>query len=445
MLRQSRLWIRKLKRLIEFLAYGLFDSLVLLGASRVPRNSNRVVVVNLKLLGDYFLWLPFGKGLVAQLQEQGGEVVFVGNAAWIALVEQHFPGCETVGVEWKRLIHDLRYRARVLRGLRALGVSQVLHPSYPRDAIVEDAVVRAVGAPAVGFDAGFPDRPGIDLAISNRLYSRLLPPIPGVHQSVRSAGFLRAVGVAFAAIAPDLPRPDPVGGLRGQRYALLAPGGSRGFRLWSWEKMAEIARRTLDRDPALLCVVAGTSAEQALCRRIADILPEGRYFNLAGETDLAGFVALIAHARWVLCNDSAAGHIAAVYGVPAVVVLGGGHFGLCYPYPTSAPVKRRPVCVWNDMPCFGCNWICRYGGTPPDRVHPCIERVDVEVVWDAIVRVMDDAISKAPVPDNRGAGSVAQFSGSPAPGDAPAFAKRAQGNDASIAKSPQRGPRREDE
>ena len=437
-----RLVWHKFKRLTEFLAYGLFDSLVLLGAARVPRNSKRVAVVNLELLGDYFLWLPFGKGLVAQLQEQGGEVVFVGNTTWISLVEQHFPGCETVGVGWRRLIRDFRYRMRVLRGLRTLGVSQVLHPSYPRDAIVEDAVVRAVGAPAVGFDAGFPDRPGIDLTISNRLYSRLLPPIPDVHQSVRSAGFLRAVGVAFAAIAPDLPRPDSVGGLRGQRYILLAPGGSRGFRLWPWEKIAEIARRTLDRDPALLCVMAGTPAEQALCRRIADVLPDGRCLDLAGETDLAGFVALIVHARWVLCNDSAAGHIAAVYGVPAVVVLGGGNFGRCYPYPASAPVKRRPVCVWNDLPCFGCNWICRYGGTPPDRAHPCIERVDVEAVWDAIVRVMDDAILKAPVSDDRGAGSVALFSGSPAPGDAQALAKCAQGNDAPIAKGPQKGPRR---
>lgn len=436
-----RLAWRKFKRLIEFLAYGLFDSLVLFGASRVPRNSNRVAVVNLKLLGDYFLWLPFGKGLVAQLQERGGEVVFVGNMAWISLVEQHFPGCETVGVEWKRLIRDFRYRMRMLRGLRALGVSQVLHPSYPRDAIVEDAVVRAVGTPAIGFDAGFSDRSGIDLTISNHLYSRLLPPMPGVHQSVRAAGFLRAVGVAFAAIAPDLPRPGPVRGLRGQRYILLVPGGSRGFKLWPWEKMAEIARRALDRDPALLCVMAGIPAEQALCRRIADVLPEGRCLDLAGKTDLAGFVALIVQAQWVLCNDTAAGHIAAVYGVPAIVVLGGGHFGLCYPYPVSAPVKRRPVCVWHDMPCFDCNWICRYQ-IPPGRVYPCIERVDVEAVWDAVIRVMDDATSKAPVSDDRVAGSLAPFSGSPSPSDVPALAKRAQGNDAPIAKSPQQGPRR---
>lgn len=396
-----RLAWRKFKRLIEFLAYGLFDSLVLFGASRAPRNSNYVAVVNLELLGDYFLWLPFGKALVAQLQERGGEVVFVGNAAWIALVGQHFPGCETVGVEWKRLIRDFRYRMRVLRGLQALGVSQVLHPSYPRDAIVEDAVVRAVGAPAIGFDAGFSDRPGIDLTISNRLYSRLLPPMPGVHQSVRSAGFLRAVGVAFAAITLDLPS-GPVGGLRGQRYILLAPGGSRRFRLWSWEKMAEIARRALDRDPALLCVIAGTLAEQALCRCIADVLPEGRCLDLAGKTDLAGFIALIVHAQWVLCNDSAAGHIAAAYGVPSVVVLGGGDFGRCYPYPENAPVKRRPVCVWHDMPCFGCNWICRYQSLP-DRAYPCIERVDVEVVWDAVAGVMDGAILESPVSNDRGA------------------------------------------
>ncbi|GBE48552.1 lipopolysaccharide core biosynthesis protein [bacterium BMS3Bbin12] len=393
----------KFKRLIEFLAYGLFDSLVLFGASRVPRNSNRVAVVNLKLLGDYFLWLPFGKGLVAQLQEQGGKVVFVGNAAWIALVEQHFPGCETVGVGWKRLIRDFRYRMRVLRGLRTLGVSQVLHPSYPRDAIVEDAVVRAVGAPAIGFDAGFPDRPGIDLTISNRLYSHLLPPIPGVHQSVRSADFLHAVGSGSRAFPLDLPVPDLDERLRARAFFLLSPGASQTYKRWPVENWIKIIRRALECNPAVSCVITGTPAEAALCRRITDALPERRCLDLCGKTDLSGFIGLIAHARWVLCNDSAAGHIAAVYGVPSVVVLGGGNFGRCYPYPESAPVNRRPVCVWNDMPCFGCNWICRYGGTPPDRAHPCIERVGVEAVWAAVAGVMDGAILEAPVSNDHGA------------------------------------------
>jgi len=137
-----------------------------------------------------------------------------------------------------------------------------------------------------------------------------------------------------------------------------------------------------------ICVLTGTPAEVELCRKIAETLPVERVLDLCGKTGLTEFVGLIAHAQWVFGNDSAAGHIAAVYGVPAVIILGGGDFNRCYPYPENAPVKRLPTCISQDMPCFGCNWICHFK-TPSDKAYPCVENIDVEIVWKAVAKCIE--------------------------------------------------------
>jgi len=383
-----RLYWRKCKRLVEFLVFGLFDFLVLLTAPTALKTSKRIAIVHLKLLGDYFLWLPFGQQLVTYLQTQGNEVILIGNNDWITLTKQHFPKVSTIGIKNKNMLRDFHYRAVLLRQLRALGVGKILHPSCPRDAILEDAVVQALGSDAIGFASGFIDRSIFDMTITNRYYNELLPTMPGVHQTIRAAEFLQTIGIKTLTKASTLTSPELIHDLRGKQFFLLSPGGSRVTRQWPGHKVSQIARQVLENDYSTICVLAGISTELDLCQTVAENLPEGRWLNVCGKTTLSEFFGLVAHAQWVLCNDSAAGHIAAAYGVPAVVILGGGNFNLCYPYPENAPIRQHPICVWQTMPCFGCNWICRFQ-TSASKAYPCVENIDVESVWKAVVKCID--------------------------------------------------------
>lgn len=52
-LRSIRLAIRKFKRLLEFLVYGWFDSLVLVTAPKAMGKKSGAAVVRLNLLGDF--------------------------------------------------------------------------------------------------------------------------------------------------------------------------------------------------------------------------------------------------------------------------------------------------------------------------------------------------------------------------------------------------------
>jgi len=371
-----------MKRLLEFLAFGVFDTLVLAGRPSCPSHS-LVAVVNLELVGDYVLWLPYGKALARHLCNEGQKLVLVLNAAVAPLARRHFPGCMVVAVDRRRFVRDWYERRRVLRLLRDLNAALTYHISYPRDAIVEDAAVRALGGMAWGFDATFADRPWIDRSLSRRLYGRVLPAIERVHQTRRHRAFLRAVGVPTALLGPVVMSDAGVETPCESPYMVIAPGASHGQRRWPAEQFVAVIQRILNEHQDWRCLIVGTAAERALGEQIAAKLGE-RATNVIGHTDVTGLVALIAQARLVLGNDSAAVHIAAASGVPGVAVVGGGHYARCFPYdPGEAPVRRIPVAVSQPMTCFGCDWICRYR-IDAGRPFPCIGAVTVDTVWAGV-------------------------------------------------------------
>lgn len=381
-LRAIRLLVRKAKRLVEFIAYGLFDRLVLLGCAR-ERDGDAIAILHLELLGDYVLWLPYGRAMARHFEPCQHRVVLVLNAAVLPLAKRHFSDCELIGIDRAAFVRNLAYRTQALRRLLRVGAGITYHGSYPRDGIVEDAAVRALGAPAWGFDAVFADRPGLDAWRSRRLYMRLLPPMPNEHQTRRHHAFLHALGIAEDAIQPIA---DFAAGLVAQEsppYLVIAPGASRSDRCWPVQSFAAAVHRILSAYPGWRCVVVGTPSERRHGEIFAGMFGS-QVVNLAGETDLIELVTTIAHARLVIGNDSAVCHIAAACGVPSVAIVGGGHYGRCFPYDaTEDRSQHSPVTVSERMDCFGCDWICRYPvekGAP----YPCIaairpERVCAEV------------------------------------------------------------------
>ncbi len=378
LLRVSRLLMRKAKRLVEFVVYGLFDGLALIGCTR-QADARTIAIVHLELLGDYVLWLPYGRAMARHFQRRHHRVVLVLNAAVLPLAKRHFSDCELIGIDRAAFVRNLAIRMQALRRMRQLGAGVTYHATYPRDGIVEDAAVRALGAPAWGFDATFADRPRLDQWMSRRFYIRLLPPMPGGHQSGRHQAFLHAIGIAEGTIEPSadfaagLPVPDS------RPYFVIAPGASRSERCWPIQHFVAAVRQILAACPGWQCVVIGTRGERGLGEVIAEALGL-RVINLTGETDIIGMVAWIAHARLVIGNDSAACHIAGVCGVRSVAIVGGGHYGRCFPYdPDEARIQVLPVTVSEMMECFGCDWICRYR-VEKKSPYPCIATISPERV-----------------------------------------------------------------
>ena len=191
---RAQQWLRKLKRVLEWAAALAFDQLAFVGVQSRAVTPNRATLVHVELIGDYFLWLPFALLLNRHLQKQGVEVSIVCNRDLTELVSTNFPECNVFGVERKRFRSDWRYRLKQLRKIRQMGQPEVFCLTCPRDLLVTDSIIRALGGRATGFAATALDRPAIDTLCSDRNYSKLVTAQPSVHQSTLYLTFLREIG-----------------------------------------------------------------------------------------------------------------------------------------------------------------------------------------------------------------------------------------------------------
>lgn len=159
-------------------------------------------------------------------------------------------------------------------------------------------------------------------------------------------------------------------GLAGRGFVVLAPGAAYGpAKQWPVAHYQALAR-DLARDHAI--VVVGTPDERAIAAAIAAACGG---VDLAGATDLAGLIGVLARARGFVGNDSGAAHLAGALGIAGVVIYGStsdahsGQIGA-----GLAIVNRRIEC----SPCFA--RVCPLGHLrclteiTPDTVREALER-----------------------------------------------------------------------
>jgi hypothetical protein len=373
--------IARFKRFLEYMSYASFDATVLL--FHATKAADGAALVNLQLVGDFFLWLPYARAHYTHRKALGARTIIICGTNVESLAQSQFSPSDVFAIDTALFVRNLRYRAKVLRSLRALMVAETFCYGQPRDRIIHDAATAALGGVSFGYDSTYRDRVGLDTRASTRLYQRLIPSQPHLHRTDYHARLLGIAGApqpgrARDTLADDTAWCQPLIPL--QPYFVIAPGASRLDKAWPIRNFLETARRALELDDHLICVIVGAPSEretfESLRKEIGD-----RCLNLAGKNTLGQLYTTIASSVAVLCNDSAAAHIAAFAGTPAVALLSGATFGDCLPYPSRAEsVFRPPLAVYKQLPCFGCGRIC-WQPRGANDVFPCLALVGVDDAW----------------------------------------------------------------
>jgi len=383
-------FVEELRAMLCCLFLLLFDSCCLL--YRRPRRSGakKVLVVRVDAIGDFLLWLDAAKELRTLYPAGEYELTLLGNLAWCDLARRlpHFD--RVLPLDRGRFVNSLSYRRSFLQALRKEGFHTVIQPTFSREFFLGDEIVRVSGAPERIGSAGDCTNTGrLGKRLSDRCYTRLIPAAASpVMELERNAEFLRGLGLdGCRASLPDLRflltrGTAPLPGA----YYLLVPGAGMPIKRWRAANFAELAGRLhrLTGWPGLVC---GSAEEQGLADRLvreAGVPLENR----AGGTSLIDLAALIAGAQVVIGNDSAAIHLAAALGVPAVSVLAGAQYGRFLPYRVSPPPgSPLPLPVVHRMDCFGCDWRCSQG-VDDEGAAPCVARITVDAVFEAVCAVL---------------------------------------------------------
>ena len=244
-----------------------------IACAMVPSASrNECAVIRMDAIGDYFLWRSQGGLLCSHLKSRGFRTVLVANDVWSELASGELPFDEVIPVNRNRFRNSVPYRLHTMRTLRRCGFREVYNPSFSRDLLIGDSLVRSCGAPvSVGFDGDNTIRSGTDRRRGDLWYTKLIPAFPGIfHESRRNQEFVRAVTGAEASPAGTRRGDLPLSGE--QPYFVIAPGAAWKGRRWPAGNFIEIARRILVIRPGWRCVVAGSQDERDLARMIADSL-----------------------------------------------------------------------------------------------------------------------------------------------------------------------------
>lgn len=211
-----------------------------------------------------------------------------------------------------------------------------------------------------------------------RLRFRTLPGVrvfecpPGLHRYQEYVHLVSQWSGTTLTETPQLADVVPYRDARGP-YVILHPGASWEFKQWSPRKIASLADRLQDAGHRVM--VVGGSNDRATIDAI------GRASTSAPEAQFpstAALYALIAGASAVVCNNSAALHIAEALDIPCVLLNGPTdpqRFGTFRAHSVT-------VCRSIGLPCHPC--FERRCVTP---AAPCIDRIELSEVLDALDRI----------------------------------------------------------
>lgn len=144
--------------------------------------------------------------------------------------------------------------------------------------------------------------------------------LPGEHEVQRWCRLLGESGIPadpgrLGIRPPPGPVPTPARGA-----TIIHPGAGSRARRWPPGRFAAVARAEARRGRSVL--VTGSPAERLLAETVAATAGLDPRSVLAGRTDIAGLVRLVAAAGRVVSGDTGIAHVATATGTPSVVLFG---------------------------------------------------------------------------------------------------------------------------
>lgn len=364
--------------------FRIFDLLLFrFGKESIGTSAGKVLVLRLDAIGDFVLWINAVTHYRELYPREQYHLTLLGNNLWTSLAKDLGIFDQVWSLDRRKFSKNIWYRIAMLKKVRREGFATAIHPSYSRDLMFGDTIIRASGATErIGSMGDCSNITSTKKRKSDQWYTTLLPTSPeAITELERNAEFLRGLGLSnFKCSIPELPVVVP-GPIPFDRYYVLFPGAGASMRQWPIANFARLAEK-IHNVTGWTGIVCGGAGEAKLGEdlRGASTAP---LENWAGKTSLQELIATIAQAKLLLGNETSAVHIAAAVSTPCVCLLGGGHYGRFLPYRLEQPTTRPlPIVCAFRMDCYGCNWDCPYCSTA--EVAPCIARINVDEVWKTV-------------------------------------------------------------
>jgi ADP-heptose:LPS heptosyltransferase len=376
-------WLRLLRAGLLF----IFDSIILQsGRKKTLRREGAIFCLH--GLGDLLLAGHAITRLAGDMRARGLRAVLFVHPARVEFARRYLDVDEVEGIDRHRFTRKLSYRARVLKtvsGRFALAVQ----PTYNRMLRVEDALLRATGAPEkIGSAGHAPFIWPIERKLGDRYYTRLIEPQSGpLHELERHAEFMAGLGLVIPAepwlISQWDPPPKNVTLPPGD-YLVVSANASDLRRSWSVEKFLQAAQQIATQHR--LAVVFIGDKKNSLPIRWPDVAAgQPELIDLCGQTATADLPGVLARAKLVISNDSGTYHLGVSLNRPTLAVGGSGLPARYFPYPRESLWLTKVL--YHPVPCAGCNWRCLYTKSRSETAW-CLRQIS----WPELAAAADELL-----------------------------------------------------
>ena len=368
---------RNLFRLTRFFLLKLPPLFRFFAKFRKPQK--RLLIIKTDAIGDYVLFRNFIEVVKRSEQYQFYQIDLLGNRIWADLalkydstfIERFF------FVKPDNLYHSPLKTLRMGWRLFKNNYDLVLQPTFARTFIGDGLAGFTAAKHIIGFHSDTERISPKYKVKTDKFYTGLLTlPFDIYFEFERSRYFFEAVlKQAINLNGPQIP-------VNAQDRAGIVIFAGAGVlkRGWEADKFLSLIKKLMEQTSQTI-YLAGGPAEISTGKYLEENLPANRIANRIDQTTLVQLVELIGSVSLVISNETSAAHIAAATGTNVVCILGGGHFDRFAPYPED--MVNRPVCVYEKMDCYHCNWSCKFK-TEPNDPYPCIGNIAVDAVWQAV-------------------------------------------------------------
>jgi ADP-heptose:LPS heptosyltransferase len=360
-----------------FLFLELFFS-VITGRFKRFKSGNRIVLIKLDAIGDFFIMLSALNMFKRWVEEIGENLVVVCSSELTDLGGVLFPTIEWVGVNKNQFKNKYEYRNEIIKQLNKKQFEVAINLVGSRDWISDYIVARVNAKKKVGYVG--------DCAKQNSVFRWVgLVSYDQVVTEKKSSEFLIVLSLLKEGLGQEIIAEETTETFeKNNGYVVIFPGSSWFGKSWDINRFKEIALKLI-REEEKIIILCGGPDDERLSQVFEDHLGPAMK-NLIGKTSLVELCDIIKNADGILTNDTSAAHIAEYYHTRGVAVVGGGHYGRFLPYGSIDQRRESVIVISKEMDCFGCNWKCIYDHG--NKAVPCVEEIEEKVVYNKLVEIL---------------------------------------------------------
>jgi ADP-heptose:LPS heptosyltransferase len=368
--RLNRIVLLKLPWLLRFFAI-------------LRKPSKRVLIIKTDAIGDYILFRNFIEILKTSETYKDYQVDLLGNILWQDLAIEYDSAFihQFIFIKAANLYDKPRQTLKLGWQLFRNNYSVVFHPTYTRSFINDGLAALTAAKQIIGFESDNEDiLPRYKVKTDKFYTTRLALPKNVYFEFERSKFFFDSVlNSNIQLSSTHIPASNT-----GKAGIVIFAGAGIIKREWGKENFLALIK-LIRQHTAQPVYLAGGPADLPFGDYIEANLTQGEVINLIDKSTLPQLTEIIGNAELVIANDTSAIHIAVAAKTRSVCILGGGHFERFAPYPGY--FEYGPVCVFEKMDCYYCNWDCIYKPAATE-VYPCIGKISVTRVWDAVLPLL---------------------------------------------------------